>query len=25
VRGKFRGTLCRVVNEGATGLICLIL
>ena len=25
VRSKFRGTLCRVVNEGATGLICLIL
>ena len=25
VRGKFRGTLCRIVNEGATGLICLIL
>lgn len=25
VRTKFRGTLCRVVNEGATGLICLIL
>ena len=25
VRGKFRGTLSRVVNEGATGLICLIL
>ncbi|MBO5317999.1 MAG: stage IV sporulation protein A [Oscillospiraceae bacterium] len=25
VRGKFRGTLTRVVNEGATGLICLIL
>ena len=25
VRGKFRGTLNRVVNEGATGLICLIL
>lgn len=25
VRGKFRGTLARIVNEGATGLICLIL
>jgi stage IV sporulation protein A len=25
VRGKFRGTLSRIVNEGATGLICLIL
>lgn len=25
VRGKFRGTLGRIVNEGATGLICLIL
>lgn len=25
VRGKFRGTLCRIVNEGAQGLICLIL
>ena len=25
VREKFRGTLSRVVNEGATGLICLIL
>lgn len=25
VRSKFRGTLSRVVNEGATGLICLIL
>lgn len=25
VRGKFRGTLCRIVNEGANGLICLIL
>ena len=25
VRGKFRGTLSRVVNEGANGLICLIL
>ena len=25
VRAKFRGTLSRVVNEGATGLICLIL
>ena len=25
VRNKFRGTLTRVVNEGATGLICLIL
>ena len=25
VRGKFRGTLSRVVNEGASGLICLIL
>ena len=24
VRGKFRGTLSRIVNEGATGLICLI-
>ena len=24
VRGKFRGTLTRIVNEGATGLICLI-
>lgn len=24
VRGKFRGILTRVVNEGATGLICLI-
>ena len=25
VRGKFRNTLARIVNEGATGLICLIL
>ena len=25
VRGKFRGTLTRIVNEGATRLICLIL
>jgi stage IV sporulation protein A len=25
VRGKFRGSLQRIVNEGATGLICLIL
>ena len=25
VRGKFRGTLERIVNEGASGLICLIL
>ncbi len=25
VRGKFRGTLQRIVNEGAQGLICLIL
>jgi len=25
VREKFRGTLSRVVNEGASGLICLIL
>jgi len=25
VRGKFRGTLTRIVNEGANGLICLIL
>lgn len=25
VRGKFRGTLCRIVNDGANGLICLIL
>ena len=25
VRGKFRNTLTRIVNEGATGLICLIL
>jgi len=25
VRTKFRGTLTRIVNEGATGLICLIL
>ena len=25
VRAKFRGTLTRIVNEGATGLICLIL
>ena len=25
VRGRFRGTLTRIVNEGATGLICLIL
>ena len=25
VRGKFRGALGRIVNEGATGLICLIL
>lgn len=25
VRGKFRGSLNRIVNEGATGLICLIL
>ncbi len=25
VRGKFRGSLTRIVNEGATGLICIIL
>lgn len=25
VRGKFRGTLTRIVNEGANGLVCLIL
>ena len=25
VRAKFRGTLTRIINEGATGLICLIL
>ncbi len=25
VQGKFRGSLTRIVNEGATGLICLIL
>ena len=25
VRNKFRGTLSRIVNDGATGLICLIL
>ncbi len=25
VRGKFRGSLTRIVNEGASGLICLIL
>ena len=25
VRAKFRGSLSRIVNEGATGLICLIL
>jgi stage IV sporulation protein A len=25
VRAKFRGTLSRVVNEGASGVICLIL
>lgn len=25
VRGKFRGTLSRIVNEGASGLICIIL
>ena len=25
VRGRFRGTLSRVVNEGANGLVCLIL
>lgn len=25
VRGKFRGTLTKIVNEGASGLICLIL
>ncbi len=25
VRGRFKGTLNRIVNEGATGLICLIL
>ncbi len=25
VRSKFRGTLCRIVNEGAQGLICLII
>jgi stage IV sporulation protein A len=25
VRGKFRGTLSKIVNEGATGLICIIL
>ena len=25
VRDKFRGTLTRIVNEGASGLVCLIL
>jgi stage IV sporulation protein A len=25
VRARFRGTLTRIVNEGATGLFCLIL
>ena len=25
VRGKFRGSLTKIVNEGAAGLICLIL
>ena len=25
VRGKFQGTLSRVINEGANGMICLIL
>ena len=25
VRGKFRGTLSKIVNDGANGLICLIL
>ena len=25
VRGKLRGSLTRIVNEGASGLICLIL
>ena len=25
VRGKFRGTLGRIVNEGVTGLVCIIL
>lgn len=25
VRSRFRGTLCRIVNEGASGLICFIL
>ena len=25
VRSKFRGTLTKIVNEGATGLICIIL
>ena len=25
VREKFRGTLCKIVNDGATGLLCLIL
>ena len=25
VREKIRGSICRIVNEGATGLICLIL
>ena len=25
VRAKFRGSLTKIVNEGATGLICLIL
>ena len=25
VKGKFRGTLTRIVNDGANGLICLIL
>ena len=25
VRSKFRGSLTRIVNEGASGLICLIL
>ena len=25
VQGKFRGSLTRIINEGANGLICLIL
>ena len=25
VRSRFRGTLCRIINEGASGLICFIL